>query len=161
MKAEELYHLYKQDIYHYLLSLTHNPNLAEDLLSETFLKAIYALSTFQGRSSVKTWLFAIARNTWLGHLRKKGIELTYDELFQEYVRDGIEEEVIQRQVIQRIEALLQEKDERTRRVIEMRMNGYPYGEISQALGISESSARVIDFRVKKWIREQLEREGLI
>lgn len=61
-QIEKLHILYKQDIYIYLLSLTHNPDLSEDLLSETFVRAITSIGNFKGQSSVKTWLFSIARN---------------------------------------------------------------------------------------------------
>lgn len=50
---EDLYLLYKDDIYRYLLSLTHNPSLSEDLLSETFVNAISSISSFKGKSSIK------------------------------------------------------------------------------------------------------------
>ena len=38
--VEELYHRYRDDVFRYLCSLCHDPALAEDLLSETFLTAI-------------------------------------------------------------------------------------------------------------------------
>ena len=43
---EDLYLEYKQDVFNYLLSLTHDPALSEDLLSETFVKAIYSIGGF-------------------------------------------------------------------------------------------------------------------
>ena len=41
----------------------------------------------------------------------------------------------------------------------MRADGWPYAEIAKRLQISESSARVIDFRAKRWLRAALEKEG--
>lgn len=64
-EIEKLYMDYKDDVYRYLVSLTKNPDLSEDLLSETFVSAISSISNFKGQSSVKTWLFSIARNMWL------------------------------------------------------------------------------------------------
>ncbi len=43
----------------------------------------------------------------------------------------------------------------------MRINGFSYYEISKKLGITENSARVIDFRTKKWLKDILEKEDLI
>ncbi|WFB59801.1 sigma factor-like helix-turn-helix DNA-binding protein [Paenibacillus sp. BR1-192] len=60
----------------------------------------------------------------------------------------------------RILALLDTKDERTGTIVRMRVDGYSYSEISETLSISENSARVIDYRVKKWIKSVLEQEGL-
>lgn len=42
----------------------------------------------------------------------------------------------------------------------MRLEGYSFIEIADEVKISESSARVIDFRTKKWIKSVLEKEGI-
>ena len=56
--------------------------------------------------------------------------------------------------------LLDKEEKRTRDIVLMRIEGYSYYEISQINNISEGSARVIDFRAKKKIREILVKEGL-
>lgn len=160
LNIENLYKQYKQDIYRYLLSLTREPALSEDLLSETFLRAIRGLPGFQGRSSVKTWLFGIARNVWLQHMRGVKSQLEYTDLMQIYMTDSLEEHYVTKESAQRITALLDSRDERTRAVVRMRIDGYAYAEIADTLGISESSARVIDHRAKQWIKSTLEKEGL-
>ena len=160
-KIEELYMQYKKDIFIYLLSLTHNHTLSEDLLSETFIKAIKSLPNFKENSSVKTWLFGIARNTWLQHLRDHKITVEYDELLGLYVNESMDEYIISKQKVNRIKDLLGTKDERTRTIICMRVDGLPYSEISRKLNISESSARVIDYRTKQWLKTILEEEGFM
>lgn len=159
-KIEELYILYKEDVYRYLLSLTHNPNLSEDLLSETFVNAISSIRNFKGQSSVKTWLFSIARNLWLQRLRKEKQTACYNDLLELYVSDGIAEKLITKETADRIKSLLLEKDDRIQKIVNMRVEGYSYSEIANEVNISESSARVIDFRTKKWIKNILEKEGL-
>ena len=52
--VEELYHRYRDDVFRYLCSLTHDPAQAEDLLSETFLCAIQKAGSFRGEGSEKT-----------------------------------------------------------------------------------------------------------
>ena len=69
--VEELYHRYRDDVFRYLCSLTHDPAWAEDLLSETFLQAIQSIDRFEARSGEKTWLFGIARHLWLQDLRRQ------------------------------------------------------------------------------------------
>ena len=159
-EIERLYVLYKQDIYQYLVSLTHNPILSEDLLSETFVQAISALEHFKGHSSVKTWLFSIVRNVWLQRLRKEKPVVEYNDLLGLYVSGRMVESLITKEIATRIEKLLIEKDERTQNIVRMRVEGYSFAEIAQVVKISESSARVIDFRTKKWIKSILEKEGL-
>ena len=84
-QIENLYILYKKDVYIYLFSLTHNLNLSEDLLSETFVQAIYSIGNFKKQSSVKTWLFSIARNLWLQSMRKDKQTVEYNDLLELYV----------------------------------------------------------------------------
>lgn len=159
-KIENLYILYKQDVYRYLISLTHNPALSEDLLSETFLKVIYSMQTYRGESSIKTWLFGIARNLWLQHLRSLKPHVEYNDLLEIYITESMEDNLITKQTVDKIHELLRGKDEQTQNIINMRINGYSFREIAEKTGISESSARVIDFRIKKWLKSILEREGL-
>ena len=56
-ELDELYALYRADLYRYLCRLTRDSAAAEDLLSETFLRALKGAVTFRGESGVKTWLF--------------------------------------------------------------------------------------------------------
>lgn len=160
-EIEKVYFEYKQDIYHYLLSLTHDPALSEDLLSETFVKAIFSIRNFKGNSSIKTWLLGIARHLWLQNLRKVRPTVEYSDLLDVYVTDGTMDRVIAKQIAGRVRELLKSKDQRTQKIISMRVNGISYYEISEKIGVSENSARVIDFRTKKWLRSVLEREELI
>ena len=81
-ELEELYRLYRADLYRYLCHLTHDPAEAEDLLSETFLRALKRLQTYRGDCAVKTWLFGIARNIWLEGLRKKHPTASTDDLVE-------------------------------------------------------------------------------
>lgn len=61
---EELYSAYADDVYSYVFSLCGSAHLAEDVTSETFLKAINAIDKFKGECSLHGWLCKIARNIW-------------------------------------------------------------------------------------------------
>ncbi|MBB6218328.1 RNA polymerase sigma-70 factor (ECF subfamily) [Anaerosolibacter carboniphilus] len=160
-QIEKLYLKYKQEIYNYLLSITHNPTLSEDLLSETFVKAIYSITNFKGNSSIKTWLFGIARHLWLQNLRKDKPSVEYSDLLELYVTDSTMDIFITKQIGDRVWELLKTKDEQTQKIVSMRINGISYYEISEKISISENSARVIDFRTKKWLKSILKKEELI
>jgi RNA polymerase sigma-70 factor (ECF subfamily) len=62
--------LHYRDIYSMLIRLTRNAGQAEDLTQETFLLCWQRAATFQGRSSLKTWLRRIAYNRFLDALRR-------------------------------------------------------------------------------------------
>ncbi len=155
-ELERWYHLHQEELYHYLLGLTHDPELAEDLLQETFLQAILGFSRFRQESSVRTWLFAIGRNLWLKQLRKRRPTIGYDDLLETYAKETLEETAANREMLARIKKLMAQKEERENQVFSMRVSGYSYAEISRKVGISESSARVIEHRIRLWLKEQLE-----
>ena len=62
---------YSGQVYRLALKMLQNPQDAEDILQETFIKAYKALPKFEGRSSLSTWLYRIATNEALMFLRKK------------------------------------------------------------------------------------------
>lgn len=158
-QIEFLYEEHKQELYSYLLWLTHDRLLAEDLLQETFVQAITSLERFQKNSSVRTWLFSIARHLWLRHLRAKKPDSLPEELLGTLADDSMPGLLADRQTLRRIEQLLQEKDGRTREIALLRAAGYSYAEIAQHAGISENSARVILFRTRTWLKTMLQKEG--
>src|SRR3954453_22176192 len=68
---EELYRRYRGPVQHYLFQLSGSSDQAEELVQETFIRACGGLLTFRGDCSVATWLFRIARNTYLNSLRHR------------------------------------------------------------------------------------------
>jgi RNA polymerase sigma-70 factor, ECF subfamily len=76
----ELYKLYSRRLYHTIVSITKSPEDAEDALQETFLRVHRAIHTFEGRSSVRSWLTRIAINSALLTLRKRRsrLEVLFD-----------------------------------------------------------------------------------
>jgi RNA polymerase sigma-70 factor, ECF subfamily len=61
---------YLDGLYSYALVLTRNPAEAEDLVQETYVRAITAMERLRAGSNTKGWLFTILRNVWLNQLRK-------------------------------------------------------------------------------------------
>lgn len=158
----EIYLNYRQELYRYLLSLCRQEQLAEELVSETILAALLALPGYRGDGDVKTWLFSIARRKWADHLRKKGKapQLDLAELYDlADPKPGPEDQTIRNELSRRAAELLDREDERSRAVVRCRLEGCSYREIARKLNIREGSARVMDFRVRQRIREQLKKEG--
>jgi RNA polymerase sigma-70 factor, ECF subfamily len=78
-----LFHANKTKIYSLCLRMTSNTAEAEDLTQEAFLLAFRKLGTFRGDSALSTWLYRVAMNTVLMHLRKRNMrtrEVSLDEL---------------------------------------------------------------------------------
>lgn len=158
---KELFDCYYKDIYNYLYSMSRDPGLSEDLTSEVFLEVVKSVVRFRGESDIKTWLFSIARHKWLSHLRQKQRQIQTEMLTEFYPDQSqcVEKQYEVQAMAQRIDQLLEAEPKRKRRVVKMRLEGYSFYEIGVACGISDSSARVIDFRVKAKIRDILRKEG--
>ena len=170
---EKLFCNYYKEIYRYLYSLTHDTSLSEDLASDVFLEVVKSIASFRGEADIKTWMFSIARHKWMDYLRKKNRQVEFEvlsELVGEQAavednrarlsaRKGIEEQYLEKELLERIGALLKEEPERTRNIVNLRLEGYSFYEIGKLQGITESSARVIYFRAKEKLRQRLEKEG--
>lgn len=81
---EELQYLYNehlQDVYQYCLYFTNNQAEAEDLTQDIFIKVMKNYHSFQGHSSVKTWILSIARHTTIDYFRRIKIQHFLPELF--------------------------------------------------------------------------------
>ena len=159
---KSLYELYRKDVYYYLISLTHNQNISEELTAEVFISAIKSLPNFKGNSDIKTWLFSISRHKWYEYLRKENKDKTMLERLQSYISDNdfsLERQIINQSLVDRIYELLNFEPEKQKTILLMRVDGYSFYEIGKIVGISENSARVIDFRLRKKLKEILIKEG--
>ena len=158
MDFEEIYSEYKQDVFNYLCGLTNSRDLSEELLADTFFRAFIGISSFRGESSVKTWLFSIARHSFLQHLQKskKFVSIEDCVLNQLCSQSNIESDTL---LWQRVNELLEQKDERSREVFNLRLHGYSFKEIGDRLGISENSARVVEHRVRMFLQKELRKDG--
>ncbi len=67
----ELYHRERQPLFAYLLHLTANVEVAEEILQDTFVAVWQSAGSFAGRSSARTWLIGIARRQAHNTLRRR------------------------------------------------------------------------------------------
>src|SRR5271155_1806987 len=86
---DRLIEQYQHRLLRYLVYLTGNRELAEDLFQETWIRVLERGHQYDGRHEFSTWLFAVARNLTLDHLRKKS-PLSLDGLMEDDERSPIE-----------------------------------------------------------------------
>src|ERR1700674_3424388 len=84
-------------LYGYALILTRDQTAAEDLVQETYLRAVRAFGQLMANSNLKSWLFVIMRNAWLNQLRHtrsapRFVELDDEELGFVHLNDRISED---------------------------------------------------------------------
>ena len=79
---EELISRYEGKLYHMIFNKTRHEEDARDLLQETLVKAYESIHTFQEKSTFYTWIYRIAKNKTINHLKKKKrrVGYSYDDV---------------------------------------------------------------------------------
>jgi RNA polymerase sigma-70 factor (ECF subfamily) len=137
----ELYRRYSPDVFRFALHLSGDRHEAEDITSETFVRAWTSPEPIR-MATVKGYLFTIARNLYLRGARKRRRQV---ELGEELRDPGPGPQTLAEQAssVDRVLAQLQKLPEIDRAALLMRaMDELPYDEIARALGITLSSAKV-------------------
>ena len=160
MEADQfdlVYREYFDPVYRYALSLSGDAQAAEEITQETFFKAMGALDRFRGESSVKSWLFAIARNAWISELRRrKAAPLEQAEAVPD-PGEAPEEALINREEGLQIHRLLHDLPEPYREVFTLRTLGQlGFRDIGSLFGKSENWACVVYHRARAKIKEKME-----
>jgi RNA polymerase sigma-70 factor (ECF subfamily) len=159
---EDLYELHYQEIYFYLLQHVRQRELAQDLAQDTFLKAFNGLSTFEGRSSVKTWLYRIAHHTFINWYRKES-KYSYQLLEDQDVKleqslyenpdTGLFEKEKRSYILQLIHEL---KDDYQHVLILREFQELTYDEIGEILDWKLSKVKTNLHRAKLELKRQIE-----
>ena len=154
---DQLYQTYFDPVYRYALSLSGDPRAAEEITQETFFKAMRSLDRFRGDSSLKSWLFAIAKNLWISERRKKKPQPMDEAEALPDPAPGPEEAVLRRDESMRIHRLLHGLDEPYREVFTLRTLGQlSFRDIGELFGKSENWACVVYHRARARIKEKME-----
>ncbi|MEA4822513.1 MAG: sigma-70 family RNA polymerase sigma factor [Clostridiaceae bacterium] len=161
---EDLYRTHYGKVYGFLYKLCRDENLAEELTQETFFQAYGALPRYRGECGIFTWLVSIAKHTYYKYLRKKkaGLEATDLDAIADRVaawEDTPEEQVERESVKEAVKAVLKKLPDKYSDVVMLRVYAQlPFREIAESLKISENSAKVLYFRAKKMLMEELSHE---
>lgn len=152
-KFNDVYTECRDSVYGYLLYMTKDVQLAEDLSQETFLRIFLGLGRFKGDSKVKTWALKIARNVFMSYARKKRpILLEEQELFQrkETAVGAPEELILQREEGTKIQQLLMTLNEQERTILLLRdYEELSYEEIASILEINVGMTKSRLYRARQ------------
>ncbi len=140
-ELEGLYRQHARDVYRFALFLSGDAALAEDIVSETFVRLWHARARVD-LTTVRAYLFAIARNLFLQDRRRRRPAVLLDDEAAD-VRPGPEVRALARSELQAVLAALQTLPEIDRAAVSMRAeDALPYEEIARALNIPVATARV-------------------
>lgn len=157
-ELEILYNKYYTELYIYALSLCRKHYLAQDLVSETFFKAL--LSVEDSREYIKYWLFRVCKNLYLDYLKEnkclQDIELYIDKLFAE---DDTLDKIISNEQRRKIYYEILKLQPSYKEVITLYYYcGFTLQEISSVIGVSPGAARILLFRGRKKLKKVLKEE---
>ena len=157
---EELYQQYAQIVFHFLYKKCGNPALAEDLMQETFLKALERLDSYDGSCKLSTWLCQIAKHLLYQHW-EKAQRMRFEEL-DEALESPADTagQAMARVELAEVWDRLQSLPEISRRAVELRVLGdLSFREIGELLGKSENWARVTFYRAKLTLIKEADYDG--
>ena len=156
------------NVYNLALKLTGDPSAAEDVLQETFLSAFKAISRFEGKAQLSTWLYRIAHNAALMRLRKRHVEtVSLDEPIEN--EEGIpeprefadwsenpEEVLLSVEMRRAMDDAIASLSETLRSVFVLRdVNGLSTAQTAEILGLSEEAVKSRLLRARLALRERL------
>lgn len=144
---KDIYQTYSPKVHRLCLGYTGNAMEADDLLQEVFIKAWQNLDKFRGDSQISTWIYRIAVNTCLHHLRsqknKKNVDIDKTIIKKEEGTDDKEQQ------IQLLYKCISELSEADRLIITLLLEEVSYSEIAEVTAISEGNLRVKIHRIKQ------------
>jgi RNA polymerase sigma-70 factor (ECF subfamily) len=163
----ELYERHADPVFRYLLGLSGDPTLADELTGETFYRAVLALDGFRGEASVRTWLLRIARNLYLRRTqrerRTRSLEGIQEQggAFAAGARSNPEVCLLLRERDQAIQRALLSLSESDRSILLLKAREEMLcREIAQVLDISVSAVKVRLYRARRRLAAALHAEGV-
>lgn len=167
---DDLVRKYTSKLYGLIYNMTSNREDTADLLQEVFAKSYRSLKRFMGKSSFYTWIYSIAVNMTLNHLKKRGrhvkvslddvdtgIENDPDFIAVTTAKSGVSREVNIHELQKRLNEAMMKLSEDHRTVVTLYdIQGLQHADISKILGVSEGTVRSRLFYAHRLLQSYLE-----
>lgn len=148
LSFQDLYETYATDVYRFAHWLAGDGSEAEDITSETFIRAWARNATIR-TETLKAYLFTIARNVYLQRQRKGRRQVELDDVYADPA-PGPPSVVESRLELHRVRSVVRNLPEIDRAAFILRVqHDLPYAEIARVLGVSLTAAKVKVHRVRK------------
>ncbi len=157
---EEIYAKYYQSIYRYLLAISKNKEIAEEITQETFYKALKNIKKYNPDYKMLTWLCNIAKNTYYTTYKKSQRYTLLDDNLEENEKSIIDK-IISNETNEELLRIIHNLDEPYKEVFTLRVYGdISFKQIGNIFNKTESWARVTFYRSKMKIKESLNEKEL-
>ncbi len=166
--CEDCIRLHATGVYRFALRLTRNETEAEDVVQDTFLNAFKGIDSFEGRASLRTWLFRIAYNAAMMRIRKRQPEFVSIEEATDPA-EGIplpaaffdwsslpQTELEKTEVREEMEKAISKLPSKLREVFIMReLEELSTEETARVLDITQETVKTRLHRARMWLRDRL------
>ncbi len=142
---------YQADIYRYLIYLSGDPVWSEDLLQETWIRALEHLSKLKDPEAFKPWILRIAGNEFRMGLRKRRERAVAPEEWDRVLGGGAGGATLE--ALETLQALGRLEPEFREALVLVDVQGHSYGEAAEIIGISENALRSRLHRARKKFEE--------
>ena len=157
---EKLYHTYFSDVYLYIRRLSGDEQIAEEITSETFFKAMHSIESFRGDCDVRVWLCQIAKNCYYTHIKKVAKLQAADPDELQNMADpapDLAQQLIRKEEVRRIQKVLHDISEPYKEVFMWRVFAQlSFKQIGSIFGKNENWACVTYHRARKMMIRRLE-----
>lgn len=158
----ELFEQYRVPLFRYLLQMSRDREIAEELLQETFYRAMVSLKV-KNVVQAKAWLYKVARNLFIDWTRNSKSEKIIVERLQVENKPisyfgNPELELDKKNRQEELEEILWMLPERMRTIIYLReIQGFTYRELKEAMNLTESQVKITLYRAREKFREHDQR----
>lgn len=153
---EKLFEDNRGFIFKYLMKLTKDYSLSEELCQETFFRAYMNFASLKNKEKASVWLCQIAKNTYFAFCREENKKASFDELENKADETNIEEAFAQKELSAKALYCLHELEEPYKEVFMLSvLGGFSLKDISNLFKKSESWARVTFHRAKQKLLERM------
>lgn len=167
---DRLIHKYRERVFGVIYNMTSNREDAADLTQDAFIKAFQSINRFQGQSSFFTWLYRIAINSTLTHLRKNRLRTFFslekvdenDRQSAEVIEaltdtSGAERDTFVRELQERLNEALQKLSIKHRTVVTLfEIDGLSHQEIAEIMKCSVGTVRSRLHYAKQLLQAELQ-----
>ena len=156
---EQIYVEYYKSVYKYLLTITKDNHLAEEITQETFYKALVNIKKYNPDYKMLTWLCTIAKNIYYSTYQKNK---KYVTLKDNYVKEeDIINQLISNEKSEELLKIVHNLEEQYKEVFILRIYGeLSFKQIGNIFSKTESWARVTYYRSKLKIKEKLDEKRM-
>lgn len=155
---EEAYKRYRIELYYYAVSLCRDSHLAEELVSDTFYKAMITFDTYVMDDKFKYWLFRVLKNQFIDIKRHENNTLTVKNRLDHSIEapnkpDALEQLLLNEQKKEVFDAVMKLKPEIYREVIVLYYySDFSIHEIATYLSQNEGAVKVLLHRARKKLK---------